>query len=173
MKIDPNEIKIPLKKTVLTINGETEVSLSAMDKKEAGLYKSYMSCCAMDDKMFVDTAGMDKKATMSTCSNHYGKVQDMLNEECSEGGLTPGQKKLPPALQQAILKKMGKKDPETNEGPPHESGETKNTEKTEDAKASGQKTTTLSKDDKVKTCPTCGKTVGKKDIMNTCAECKK
>jgi hypothetical protein len=172
MKIDPNEIKVPLKKTVSTLNGETEVSLSAMDKKEAGVYKSYMSCCAMDDHMFVNTAGMDKTQTMNTCANHYGQVQDMLNEECSTGGLTPGQKKLPPALQKAILKKMGSKDPETNEGPKHEGGETKNIENTEDAKASGQRTKNLSKNDEVKTCPTCGKIIAK-DMMNTCAVCKK
>jgi len=156
MKIDPNEIKLPLKKTISTFNGETEVSLSAMDKKEAGVYKSYMSCCAMEDHMFVNTAGMDKTQTMNTCANHYGQVQDMLNEECSTGGLTPAQKKLPPALQKAILKKMGSEAPNT-----------------EDAEASGQKTKTLSKDDKVATCPTCGKMLGKKDMMNTCAECKK
>jgi hypothetical protein len=173
MKIEPSEIKIPLKKTVSTLNGETEVSLSAMDKKETGVYKSYMSCCAMDDHMFVNTAGMDKTQTMNTCANHYGKVQDMLNEESDAGSLTPAQKKLPPALQKAILKKMGSKDPETNEGPKHEGGETKNVENTEDAQASGQKTKTLSKDDKVDACPTCGKTLGKKDMMNTCADCKK
>jgi hypothetical protein len=107
MKIDPNEIKTPLKKTVSTTNGETEVSLSAMDKQEAMLYKSYMSSCAMEDDMFINTAGMDKESTMNTCANYYSKVQDVINEESSEGGLTPGQKKLPPALQQAILKKMG------------------------------------------------------------------
>jgi hypothetical protein len=137
MKIDPNEIKLPFKKTVQTFNGETEVSLSAMDSKESAIYKSYMSSCAMDDKMFVNTAGMDKTQTMSTCAGYYGEVEDMLNEEAVGGGLTPGQKKLPPALQQAILKKMGEKSPE----------------KTEDAKASGQKTKTLSKDDKVETKP--------------------
>jgi hypothetical protein len=115
MKIDPSEIKLPLKKTVSTFNGETEVSLSAMDKKEVGIYKSYMSSCAMDDKMFVDTEGMDKSQTMNTCANYYEKVQAMLNEESKAGGLTPGQKKLPPALQQAILKKMGNKTPETDE----------------------------------------------------------
>ena len=109
MKIEPSEIKIPLKKTVSTLNGETEVSLSAMDEKESGVYKSYMSHCAMNDDMFVNTAGMDKKQTMSTCAGNYPKMQKMLAEESPSGGLTPAQKKLPPALQEAILKKMGKK----------------------------------------------------------------
>ena len=127
MKIDPNEIKLPLKKTVQTLNGEIEVSLSAMDSKEAGVYKSYMSSCAMDDEVFVNTAGMDKTQTMGACSNYYDKVQAMLNEESMAGGLTPAQKKLPPALQQAILKKMGKEDPEE-------------TEETEEAEASEEKT---------------------------------
>lgn len=112
MKIDPNEIKLPLKKTVQTFNGDIEVSLSAMDSKEAGIYKSYMSSCAMDDKMFINTAGMDKTQTMNTCANYYGQVEKMLNEESTAGGLTPAQKKLPPALQQAILKKMGKGNPD-------------------------------------------------------------
>lgn len=109
MKIEPNEIVLPLVKTVIINNGETEVSLSSMDEKESEVYKSYMSSCAMDDKMFVNTAGMDKKQTMTTCAGNYPKMQKMFAEESPSGGLTPAQKKLPPALQQAILKKMGKK----------------------------------------------------------------
>lgn len=109
MKIEPNEIVLPLVKTVIINNGETEVSLSSMDEKESGVYKSYMSSCAMDDDMFINTAGMDKKQTMETCAGNYSKMQKMLAEESPSGELTPAQKKLPPALQQAILKKMGKK----------------------------------------------------------------
>jgi hypothetical protein len=109
MKIEPNEIALPLVKTVTINNGEAEVSLSSMDEKESGVYKSYMSSCAMDDDMFVNTAGMDKKQTMAACAGNYPKMQKMLAEESPSGGLTPGQKKLPPALQEAILKKMGKK----------------------------------------------------------------
>lgn len=109
MKIESNEIVLPLVKTVIINNGETEVSLSSMDEKESGVYKSYMSSCAMDDDMFVNTAEMDKKQTMAACAANYPKMQKMLAEEHPSGGLTPGQKKLPPALQEAILKKMGKK----------------------------------------------------------------
>ena len=109
MKIEPNEIVLPLVKTVTINNGQAEVSLSSMDEKESEVYKSYMSSCAMDDKMFVNTAGMDKEQAMKTCAGNYSKVQKMFAEESPSGGLTPAQKKLPPAIQQAILKKMGKK----------------------------------------------------------------
>jgi hypothetical protein len=109
MKIEPTEIVLPLVKTVVINNGEAEVSLSSMDEKEAGIYKSYMSSCAMDDDAFVKTAGMDKKQTMEACAANYGKMKTMLAEEDPSGELTPAQKKLPPALQQSILKKMGKK----------------------------------------------------------------
>jgi hypothetical protein len=109
MKIEPNEIALPLVKTVIINNGEAEISLSSMNEKESEVYKSYMSACAMDDEMFVNTAGMDKKQTMNTCAGNYNKVQKMLAEESPSGGLTPAQKKLPPAIQEAILKKMEKK----------------------------------------------------------------
>jgi hypothetical protein len=107
MKINLNEIKTPLEKKVTFNNGEVEISLSAMDEKSSNVYKTYMKECAVDDKMFVDTSNMDKESTMKACGGHFEKMKAMLMEESSSGGLTPGQKKLPPALQKAILKKMG------------------------------------------------------------------
>jgi len=50
---------------------------------------------------------MDKESTMKACGGSFEKMKAMLMEESNSGGLTPGQKKLPPALQKAILKKMG------------------------------------------------------------------
>ena len=42
--------------------------------------------------------------------SHYGKKQPMKKQPKKKKGLTAKQKKLPPALQKAILKKMrGKK----------------------------------------------------------------
>jgi hypothetical protein len=107
MKINLNEIKTPLEKKVTFNNGEVEISLSAMDEKSSNVYKTYMKECAVDDKMFVDTSDMDKESTMKACGGSFEKMKAMLMEESNSGGLTPGQKKLPPALQKAILKKMG------------------------------------------------------------------
>jgi polyhydroxyalkanoate synthesis regulator phasin len=42
---------------------------------------------------------------MKACGMQYDKMRAMINE-VGEGGLTEKQKKLPPALQKAILKKM-------------------------------------------------------------------
>ena len=43
MKINPQDIKVPLQKTVSYRNGEVEVSLAAMSDHEGYLYKEYMS----------------------------------------------------------------------------------------------------------------------------------
>lgn len=108
MKINPEDIEVPLEKTVSFNNGEAEVSIaSKYSGSEAGLYKSYMSMCASDDKALVNTAGMDKKHTYAACGVQYDKMRAMMNEY-GEGGLTDKQKKLPPAIQKAILDKMKK-----------------------------------------------------------------
>lgn len=108
MKINPEDIEVPLEKTVSFNNGEAEVSIaSKYSGSEAGLYKSYMSMCASDDKALVDTEGMDKKHTYAACGIQYDKMRAMMNEY-GEGGLTDKQKKLPPAIQKAILDKMKK-----------------------------------------------------------------
>ena len=61
--------------------------------------------CAMENKTFVDTTEMDKDQTMKACGMQYDKMRAMINE-VGKGGLTEKQKKLPPALQKAILKNM-------------------------------------------------------------------
>lgn len=130
MKINLNEIKTPLEKKVTFNNGEVEISLSAMDEKSSNVYKTYMKECAVDDKMFVDTSNMDKESTMKACGGSFEKMKAMLMEESNSGGLTPGQKKLPPALQKAILKKMDKpSDPAS-----HENKETEEEEDMEEGK---------------------------------------
>jgi hypothetical protein len=88
--------------------GEMEVTIAKKySDSEAGVYKSYMSMCAMDDKMFTDTAGMGDKETYSACAMQYGKMRAMMMED-SEGELTEKQKKLPPALQKKLIEKMKK-----------------------------------------------------------------
>ena len=108
MKINPEDIEVPLEKTVSFNNGEVEVSIaSKYSGSEAGLYKSYMSMCGSDDKALVNTEGMDKEKTHSACAVQYDKMRAMMCED-SKGELTDKQKKLPPALQKAILDKMKK-----------------------------------------------------------------
>lgn len=100
------EIKNPLVANIDRSGGNIEISIAKKySKTEEAMYKSYMSVCAMDDKALVDTSDMDKTQTMKACGMQYDKMRDMMNE-VGEGGLTEKQKKLPPALQKAILKKM-------------------------------------------------------------------
>jgi hypothetical protein len=128
MKINPEDIKVPLEKIVEVKNGETQVSLAKMADKKAVVYKSFMSACASDDKALVDTTDMDDKSTMKACMIQFDKMQAMLMEESDSGELTPAQKKLPPALQKAILEKMDKpSDPVS-----HENEETEEEEKMEE-----------------------------------------
>lgn len=128
MKINPEDIKVPLEKTVEVKNGETQISLSKMADKKAVMYKSFMSACASDDEALVDTTDMDEESTMKACMVQFDKMQAMLMEESDSGELTPAQKKLPPALQKAILEKMDKpSDPAS-----HENEETKEEEKMEE-----------------------------------------
>jgi len=108
MKINPEDIELPLEKTVSFKNGEAEVSIaSKYSGSEAGLYKSYMSVCASDDKALADTEGMDKKNTYAACAVQYDKMRAMIMDD-SKGELTDKQKQLPPALQKVILEKMKK-----------------------------------------------------------------
>ena len=100
------EIKNPLVANIDRSNGSIEISLAKKysDTEEA-MYKSYMTHCATHDKDLVDTTGMDDKATAKSCAMQYDKMRAMMNE-VGKGGLTEKQKKLPLALQKAILKKM-------------------------------------------------------------------
>lgn len=107
MKINLEDIKLPLEKTVEVKNGTVEISIAKMTDEKANLYKSFMSVCASDDEALVNTAEMDDQSTMKACAMQFDKMQAMLMEKSNSGGLTPAQKKLPPALQKAILKKMG------------------------------------------------------------------
>lgn len=100
------EIKNPLVANIERSDGNIEISIAKKYKEsEEATYKSFMSVCAMDNKALVDTTKMDKEATMAACGMQYDKMRAMINE-VGKGGLTEKQKKLPPALQKAILKKM-------------------------------------------------------------------
>lgn len=104
-----SKIDNPLE-TKASINeaGEMEVTIAKKySETEAGVYKSYMSMCASDDKMFVDTASMDEDSTYKACSMQYDKMRAMMMDD-SKGELTEKQKKLPPAIQKKIIEKMKK-----------------------------------------------------------------
>lgn len=102
------EIKNPLVANIDRSSGGIEISIAKKySETEEAMYKSYMSVCSMDDKALVDTSDMDEKATAKSCGMQYDKMRAMLNE-VGEGGLTEKQKKLPAALQKAILEKMKK-----------------------------------------------------------------
>jgi len=102
------EIKNPLIANIDRSNGNIEISIAKKyDETEEAMFKSFMSVCSMEDKELVDTSDMDKDQTVKACGMQYDKMRAMINEE-GKGGLTEKQKKLPPALQKAILKKMKK-----------------------------------------------------------------
>ena len=127
------EIKNPLVANIDRSNGNIEISVAKKYKEEEeAMYKAFMSVCAKEDKSLVDTSKMDDDNTMKACGIQYDKMRGMINE-VGEGGLTEKQKKLPPALQKAILNKM-KKDG-------------KLTEKEEETEAA-EKAKYLSKEDK-------------------------
>lgn len=145
MKINLEDIQVPLEKTISYTNGQVEVSLAKMADKKAVMYKSFMSVCASDDKALVDTTDMDKESTMKTCAVQFDKMKDMIMEESESGELTPAQKKLPLALQKAILKKMSKSSDMSCE-----EEEDMEEEDMEEGDASGQSTKMLSKDNQSK-----------------------
>jgi len=107
MKINPEDVKVPLEKIVEVKNREVQVSIGKMTDTKAAMYKSFMSTCVSDDEALVDTTDMNDESTMKTCAVQFDKMKAVLMEESNSGELTPAQKKLPPALQKAILKKMG------------------------------------------------------------------
>jgi hypothetical protein len=116
MNINPEDVKVPLEKIVEVKNREIQVSIGKMAYSKAEIYKSFMSACASDDKALIDTTDMDDQSTMKACAVQFDKMQAMLMEKSDSGELTPAQKKLPPALQKAILKKMDKpSDPASHE----------------------------------------------------------
>ena len=102
------EIKNPLVAYIDRSNGDIQIAVAKKyTEEEEAMYKSFMSVCSMEDKELVDTSGMDDAETTKTCVMQYDKMRGMINE-VGEGELTEKQKKLPPALQKAILKKMKK-----------------------------------------------------------------
>jgi hypothetical protein len=88
MKINPEEIAVPLEKTVSYENGEIVVSLAKMSEEKSEKYKKFMASCMGDSKAYVDTEGMDKENAQKTCAMYWekskGKIEIEIEEEDDE-----------------------------------------------------------------------------------------
>lgn len=93
------------KKSVTDYTKGEEIEESAEASSDY-MEKAFMDHCAKYDEDLVNTAGMDKDKTYAACAMQYKKMKSSLYEK-GEAGLTEKQKKLPKALQDAILKKQG------------------------------------------------------------------
>ena len=175
MIINPSDVKVPLKKVVTTIGGNFEVSLSKRSDSDSQAYQEFVAAYVAEVEA----------STIEEAAAQFVAYESIILENTEAGELTPAQKKLPPFIQKMMLKKMNKngsdkkeeksavKDGEKKEEAAKAKCATKaqmldeedNEEDDEEksacamkdkkAKASGQKTTMLSKKDVVDTCPTC------------------
>lgn len=148
MKINKSDIKVPLKKTVEIKNNVAEVSLSK---------RSDEACAAFVD-FVADYVNLSESATVEEASALFIQYEDVILEKSDSAELTPAQKKLPPAIQKAILEKMKKKqakaqEMEEEEEEMEEEEDEEEMDEEEKAKASGQKTTFLNRNDIVESKP--------------------
>lgn len=161
MKINKSDIKVPLKKTVEIKNNVAEVSLSKRSDEACEAFQEFVA----------DYVNISESATVEEASSLFVQYENIILEKSDSAELTPAQKKLPPAIQKALLEKMKKKqakaqkmtsmEPDTKIGQDdEEEGEMEEDDETmeeEDAmydvkktKASGQKTKFLNQNDIVK-----------------------
>lgn len=152
MKINKSDIKVPLKKTVEVKNNVAEVSLSKRTEEASEAFKQFV----------FNYVNSSETATIEEASALFVQYEDVILEKSDSAELTPAQKKLPPAIQKAILEKMKKKqakaqemeeEEEEDEDEMEEEEEDEEDMEEEKAKASGQKTTFLNKNDIVQSKP--------------------
>lgn len=151
MKINKSDIKVPLKKTVEVKNNVAEVSLSKRTEEASEAFKQFV----------FNYVNSSETATIEEASALFVQYEDVILEKSDSAELTPAQKKLPPAIQKAILEKMKKKqakaqemeEEEEEEGEMEEEEEDEEDMEEEKAKASGQKTTFLNRNDIVQSKP--------------------
>lgn len=98
MKINPNDVKVPLQKKVEVKNGVVEVSLSKRDPE---------TCLACQE--FVSAYAFVAESTVEEAVAEFVKYESAIVETSESAELTPAQKKLPPNVQKAIMEKMKKK----------------------------------------------------------------
>lgn len=74
--MNPDEIPLPLEKTVTVKNGVVEVSITeaAMSSKEKKAYKKFMAKCVAE-------SGKDKKEAMMSCAVDFKKMKEKLVAE--------------------------------------------------------------------------------------------
>lgn len=150
MKINKSDIKVPLKKTVEVKNNVAEVSLSKRTEEASEAFKQFV----------FNYVNSSETATIEEASALFVQYEDVILEKSDSAELTPAQKKLPPAIQKAILEKMKKKqakaqemEEEEEEDEMEEEEEDEEDMEEEKAKASGQKTTFLNRNDIVQSKP--------------------
>lgn len=152
MKINKSDIKVPLKKTVEVKNNVAEVSLSKRTEEVSEAFKQFV----------FNYVNSSETATIEEASALFVQYEDVILEKSDSAELTPAQKKLPPAIQKAILEKMKKKqakaqemeeEEEEDEDEMEEEEEDEEDMEEEKAKASGQKTTFLNRNDIVQSKP--------------------
>ena len=152
MKINKSDIKVPLKKTVEVKNNVAEVSLSKRTEEASEAFKQFV----------FNYVNSSETATIEEASALFVQYEDVILEKSDSAELTPAQKKLPPAIQKAILEKMKKKQAKAQEMEEEEKEDEDEMEEEEEdeedmeeekAKASGQKTTFLNRNDIVQSKP--------------------
>lgn len=150
MKINKSDIKVPLKKTVEVKNNVAEISLSKRTEEASEAFKQFV----------FNYVNSSETATIEEASALFVQYEDVILEKSDSAELTPAQKKLPPAIQKAILEKMKKKQAKAQEMEEEEEEDEDEMEEEDEedmeeekAKASGQKTTFLNRNDIVQSKP--------------------
>lgn len=125
MKINPKDIVVTLDKKVEVKNGVVEVSLSRKSEEVSRAFQEFVA-------NYLNTV---ENSTLKEAAEQFDRFSSQILETSESGELTPAQKKLPPAIQKAILKKMDKPS-DTKE---HEEKETEEEEDAEEGKESKEK----------------------------------
>lgn len=84
MKINLEDIQVPLEKTVSYTNGQVEVSLAKMSEEKSEKYKKFMASCMTNPKSYVDTEGMDQEHAQKTCAMYWEKSKGKIEIEIEE-----------------------------------------------------------------------------------------
>lgn len=182
MKINPQDVKVPLLKKVEYKSGEIEVSLSKRDSDSSVSYQEFVS-----EYVSMNESTASQEDSIKDAMVQYEKYETIISEATEEGELTPAQKKLPPAIQKVLLKKLKSKEkPEPGETKKQEKAESPEEEKKEQKEAKAAKDTKKPEVDekgnkngeevnpcKDSSCATCTKAKKAKDVEDEEEEIQK
>lgn len=158
MKINPSDVKVPLKKTVEVKNGSVEVSLSKRSESDSLSFQEFVA----------NYSEVVEASTIESAISQFNTYESIILETSESAELTPAQKKLPLNIQKALMQKMkksGKKEePEKGETKMHEKSETKKQEKVEDSEEEESKAQMEEECEDGEDGKPCGK--------DSCAKCK-